>query len=235
MLPCVKLSILMPVYNEFATLESAVKRVLDVEYPVEVELVIVDDGRTDGTRTLYSAWENDPRVRIHLKASNGGKGSAIRKGAELATGDYVIMCDADLEYSPEEIPSLLSPVLDNTAPVVYGTRTFGSHNAYSYLYVLGNRGVTTVANILFNCYISDLETCFKLMPLELYRDMNIKSAGFGMEAEITGKLLGRGVRPYEVPITYHARSREDGKKLTWKDGVEAVAILVRQRITARKG
>jgi glycosyltransferase involved in cell wall biosynthesis len=234
MLPCVKLSILMPVYNEFATLESAVKRVLDVDYPVEVELVIVDDGSTDGTRTLYQAWEGDPRVQIHLKASNGGKGSAIRKGAELATGDYVIMCDADLEYSPEEIPALLTPVLNNTAPVVYGTRTFGSHNAYSYLYVLGNRGVTTIANILFNCYISDLETCFKLMPLELYRTMNIKSAGFGMEAEITGKLLGRGIRPYEVPITYHARSREDGKKLTWKDGVEAVAILVRQRFAGRK-
>jgi glycosyltransferase involved in cell wall biosynthesis len=235
MLPCVKLSILMPVYNEFATLESAVKRVLDVDYPVEVELVIVDDGSTDGTRALYQAWEGDPRVQIHLKASNGGKGSAIRKGAELATGDYVIMCDADLEYSPEEIPSLLTPVLNNTASVVYGTRTFGSHNAYSYLYVLGNRGVTTIANILFNCYISDLETCFKLMPLELYRTMNITSAGFGMEAEITGKLLGRGIRPYEVPITYHARSREDGKKLTWKDGVEAVAILVRQRFAGRKG
>jgi glycosyltransferase involved in cell wall biosynthesis len=231
----VKLSILMPVYNERATLESAVKRVLDVDYPVEVELVIVDDGSTDGTRTLYSAWENDPRVLIHLKPSNGGKGSAIRKGAELATGDYLIMCDADLEYSPEEIPSLLTPVLDGTAPVVYGTRTFGSHNAYSYVYVLGNRAVTTVANILFNCYISDLETCFKLMPLELYREMNIKSAGFGMEAEITGKLLGRGIRPYEVPITYHARSREDGKKLTWKDGVEAVAILLRQRLAARRG
>jgi glycosyltransferase involved in cell wall biosynthesis len=230
----VKLSILMPVYNEVATLESAVKRVLDVDFPIDVELVIVDDGSTDGTRSLYSAWESDPRVQIHLKQSNGGKGSAIRKGAELATGDYVIMCDADLEYSPEQIPSLLIPVLDDTASVVYGTRTFGSHNAYSYLYVLGNRGVTTVANILFNCYISDLETCFKLMPLQLYRDMNIKSAGFGMEAEITGKLLGRGIRPYEIPITYHARSREAGKKLTWKDGVEAVAILVRQRIAARK-
>jgi glycosyltransferase involved in cell wall biosynthesis len=230
----VKLSILMPVYNEFATLESAVKRVLDVDYPVEIELVIVDDGSTDGTRTLYQAWEGDPRVQIHLKPSNGGKGSAIRKGAELATGDYVIMCDADLEYSPEEIPSLLTPVLNDVSTVVYGTRTFGSHNAYSYVYVIGNRGVTTVANILFNCYISDLETCFKLMPLELYRELNIKSAGFGMEAEITGKLLGRGVRPYEVPITYHARSREAGKKLTWKDGVEAVAILVRQRIAARK-
>jgi len=230
-----KLSILMPVYNEFATLESAVKRVLDVKYPVEMELIIVDDGSTDGTRALYSAWADHPQVRIHLQASNGGKGSAIRKAAELADGDYVIMCDADLEYSPEEIPALLTPIRDSTASVVYGTRTFGSHNAYSYYYVLGNRAVTTVANVLFNCYISDLETCFKLMPLELYRSMNVKSAGFGMEAEITGKLLRRGIRPYEVPITYHARSREAGKKLTWRDGVEAAFILVRQRFAARTG
>jgi glycosyltransferase involved in cell wall biosynthesis len=228
----VKLSILMPVYNEVATLESAVKQVLDVDYPVEVELVIVDDGSTDGTRDLYSQWESDARIRIHLKASNGGKGSAIRKGAELATGDYVIMCDADLEYAPEEIPSLLMPVLDGKAEVVYGTRTFGSHNAYSYIYVLGNRGVTTAANVMFNCYLSDLETCFKLMPLPLYRKLDIRSDGFGMEAEVTGKLLRNGVRPYEVPISYKARSREAGKKLTWRDGVEALWILLRQRFAA---
>jgi len=226
----VKLSILMPVYNEVATLQSAVKRVLDVHYPVEIELVIVDDGSKDGTRDLYAQWSDEPRVVVHLKAANGGKGSAIKKGAELATGDYVIMCDADLEYAPEEIPSLLAPILDGQAEVVYGTRTFGSHNAYSYLYVLGNRGVTTTANVLFNCYISDLETCFKLMPLELYRKLDVKSAGFGMEAEITGKLLRRGVRPYEIPITYKARSREAGKKLTWKDGVEAIWILAKERV-----
>ena len=220
----------MPVYNEAATLRSAVKRVLDVDYPVEIELVIVDDGSTDGTRDLYPQWRSEPRVIIHEKPTNGGKGSAIRKGAELATDDYVIMCDADLEYAPEEIPSLLAPILDGEATVVYGTRTFGSHNAYSYLYVLGNRGVTTVANVLFNCYISDLETCFKLMPLELYRSLDVKSAGFGMEAEVTGKMLRRGVRPYEVPISYKARSREDGKKLTWKDGVEAIWILARERL-----
>jgi glycosyltransferase involved in cell wall biosynthesis len=231
----VKLSILMPVYNEVAVLEAAVKRVLDVPYPVETELIIVDDGSTDGTRSLYDTWAGDPRVRVHLKESNGGKGSAIRKAAELADGDYMMICDADLEYSPEEIPSLLAPVLNGAATVVYGTRTFGSHNSYSYLYVLGNRAVTTVANVLFNCYISDLETCFKLMPLELYRSLDVVSAGFGMEAEITGKLLGRGIRPYEVPITYNARTREEGKKLTWRDGVEAVVILTRQRLAARKG
>ncbi|HEU4997614.1 MAG TPA: glycosyltransferase family 2 protein, partial [Lapillicoccus sp.] len=116
-----KLSILMPVYNERNTLENAVKRVLDVDYPVDVELVIVDDGSTDGTRDLYAQWEDDPRVVLHQKPSNGGKGSAIRKAAELATGDYVIICDADLEYAPEEIPDLLQPVLRGEAEVVYGT------------------------------------------------------------------------------------------------------------------
>jgi dolichol-phosphate hexosyltransferase len=229
-MPRVKLSILMPVYNEVATLQSAVKRVLDVDYPVEMELVIVDDGSTDGTRALYPQWACEDRVRIHEKPTNEGKGSAIRTGAGLADGDYVIMCDADLEYAPEEIPSLLAPILDGQAEVVYGTRTFGSHNAYSYLYVLGNRSVTTFANVLFNRYINDLETCFKLMPLELYRKLDIKAAGFGMEAEMTGKILRAGLRPYEVPISYKARSREAGKKLTWKDGVEAIWILARERV-----
>lgn len=230
MLPAVKLSILMPVYNEVATLVAAVDRVLAVEFPVQTELVIVDDGSDDGTRNLYPRWRDDHRVVIYEKATNGGKGSAIRKGAELATGDYVIMCDADLEYAPEEIPSLLAPVLRGAAQVVYGTRTFGSHNAYSYLYVLGNRGVTTTANILFNCYLSDLETCFKLLPLALYRRLDVRSVGFGMEAEITGKLLRAGVRPYEIPISYAARSREQGKKLTWRDGVQAIWILARERV-----
>ena len=229
-MPPMKLSILMPVYNEVATLQSAVKRVLDVDYPVEIELVIVDDGSTDGTRALYPQWACEDRIRIYEKPTNEGKGAAIRTGAGLADGDYVIMCDADLEYSPEEIPSLLAPILDGQAEVVYGTRTFGSHNAYSYFYVLGNRGVTTFANVLFNRYISDLETCFKLMPLGFYRKLDIKAAGFGMEAEVTGKILRAGVRPYEVPISYKARSREAGKKLTWKDGVEAIWILARERV-----
>jgi glycosyltransferase involved in cell wall biosynthesis len=229
----VKLSILMPVYNELATLDSAVKEVLNVAYPCETELIIVDDGSTDGTRDLYPAITSDSRVVLELHDRNRGKGAAIKTAARLASGDYIIMCDADLEYSPAEIPSLLAPVVAGDAEVVYGNRTFGSHNAYSYLYVLGNRAVTTWANILFNCYITDLETCFKLIPADLYRKLNIRSAGFGMEAEITGKLLRRGIRPYEVPISYKARGREAGKKLTWRDGVDAVLILVRERIAAR--
>ena len=224
-----RLSILMPVYNEVATIEAAVKDVMAVDFPCDVELVIVDDGSTDGTRELYERFDGDRLVSVHLHDHNQGKGAAIRTAAQVATGDYVIMCDADLEYAPDEIPALLTPVLSGEAEVVYGTRMFGSHNAYSYLYVLGNRAVTTFANVLFNCYISDLETCFKLMPVALYRSLNVRSRGFGMEAEVTGKLLRRRVRPYEVPISYRARGREEGKKITWKDGVEALWILGRER------
>lgn len=227
-----RLSILMPVYNEAATLDRAVKRVLDVPYPCDMELVIVDDGSTDGTRDLYERF-TDPRLKKVLQPVNRGKGAAIRRASEEATGDYMVICDADLEYAPEEIPALLAPVLRGDAEVVYGTRTFGSHNAYSFWYVMGNKGVTTLANLLFNAYISDLETCFKLLPLHTYRELEIRSAGFGMEAEITGKLLRRGARPYEVPISYRARSRAAGKKLTWRDGVEALWILIRERTRPR--
>ena len=221
----------MPVYNEGATLAAALKRVLDVDYPCDIEVVAVDDGSTDGTAAVLAAVD-DPRVTVHRHAVNSGKGAAIRTAGTMATGDWIIMCDADLEYSPEEIPLLLQPVLRGEAQVVYGTRSFGSHNAYSFWYVMGNKGVTLCANLMFNAYISDLETCFKLMPLTLYRELDVQAAGFGMEAEITGKLLRRGVRPYEVPISYKARSREEGKKLTWKDGVEAIWILARIRASA---
>jgi len=225
----VKLSILMPVYNERATLASAVKDVLNVNFPCEMELVIVDDGSTDGTRDLYEQWAAEPRLTVHMHDRNRGKGAAIATAAAVATGDYVIMCDADLEYSPSEIPRLLAPVLAGDAEVVYGTRSFGSNNSYSFVYVMGNKAVTLCANVLFNCYLSDLETCFKLVPAGLYRDLRIREVGFGMEAEVTGKLLRRGIRPYEVAISYRARSREAGKKLTWRDGVEALWILTKIR------
>lgn len=228
-----KLSVLVPVYNEAATLSAALKRVLDVEYPCEVEVVIVDDGSRDGTAAILDALD-DPRARVVHHPVNKGKGAAIRTASQHATGDYMIICDADLEYAPEEIPLLLAPVLAGEATVVYGTRTFGSHTAYSFWYVLGNKAVTMFANVVYDCWISDLETCFKLLPLELYRELDVRSAGFGMEAEVTGKLLNRGYRPYEVPISYKARSREEGKKLTWKDGVEALWILGRERVRGRQ-
>jgi len=228
----VKLSVLMPVYNEESTLEAIVERVLAVSFPCDSELILVDDGSTDGTAKILATL-GDPRLITHTHDRNRGKGAAIRTAARIATGDYMVMCDADLEYSPEELPDLMSVVLRGDSEVVYGTRTFGSHTAYSFWYVMGNKTVTFFANLLFNSWISDLETCFKLMPIALYRELDVRSAGFGMEAEITGKILARGIRPYEVPISYRARGREEGKKLTWKDGVEALWILTRIRLSPR--
>ena len=226
----VKLSILMPVYNEARTVQAVVKRVLDVEFPCPVEIVIVDDASTDGTAEILSGFTDERLVKLKHPV-NRGKGAAIRTAVAAATGDFVVPLDADLEYQPEEIPQLLQPVLSGEAEVVYGSRSFGSHAAYSFWYVMGNKGVTTFANVLFNAYIADLETCFKLLPLDLLRDLHISSEGFGMEAEITGKLLARGIRPFEVPVTYRARTREAGKKITWRDGVEALWILGRVRVS----
>jgi glycosyltransferase involved in cell wall biosynthesis len=225
----VKLSILMPVFNEEARLADAIKQALDVSYPCEIELVVVDDGSTDRTREILAAVD-DRRVRVILHQRNQGKGAAIMTAATAAEGEYMVILDADLEYSPEDIPRLLQPVLDERTTVVYGNRTFGSHSSFSFWYVMGNKAVTTAANMLYNCYLGDLETCFKLMPVELYRSLRIRSRGFGMEAEVTGKLLRNRYRPYEVPISYHARSREEGKKITWRDGVEALWILLRERV-----
>jgi dolichol-phosphate hexosyltransferase len=229
----VKLSILMPAYNEGRTIATAIKRILDVHYPCEVELVVVNDGSKDETSRVLDGIA-DSRLTRRDHPTNRGKGAAIRTAAQAASGDYMIICDADLEYAPEEIPELLRPVMDGEAMVVYGTRQFGSHSSYSFWYVMGNKGVTTAANVLFNSYISDLETCFKLMPVDLYRELDIREPGFGMEAEVTAKLLRRGIRPYEIPISYRARGREDGKKITWRDGVEALWILSRIRARRRR-
>jgi glycosyltransferase involved in cell wall biosynthesis len=228
----VKLSILMPVYNEEDHIADALKQALAVDYPCEIELVVVDDGSRDGTAEVLGRID-DPRVRVISHPRNVGKGAAIRTAANRADGEYMVILDADLEYDPQDIPKLILPVLDGRAAVVYGNRTFGSHSAYSFWYVMGNKAVTTAANVLFNSYIGDLETCFKLMPIALYRSLDVRSRGFGMEAEVTAKLLRRKIRPYEVPISYRARSRDEGKKITWRDGVEALWILGRERTRRR--
>jgi dolichol-phosphate hexosyltransferase len=225
----VKLSILMPVYNEETRIANAVKHALNVNYPCETELLIVDDGSRDRTSEILSELD-DHRVRVIRHEVNKGKGAAVQTAVNAANGDYMVILDADLEYDPQDIPRLLEPVLDGRANVVYGNRSFGSHSSFSFWYVMGNKAVTTAANMLFNCYLGDLETCFKLMPVDLYRSLNVKSKGFGVEAEVTGKLLRRRIRPYEVPISYHARRREEGKKITWRDGVEALWILTRERL-----
>jgi glycosyltransferase involved in cell wall biosynthesis len=225
-----KLSILTPIYNEANTLQKVIDRLLAIDFPADTEFVMVNDGSVDDSAAILDAV-TDPRVVVFHQPKNMGKGAAIRKAVEIATGDYMIICDADEEYRPQEIPALMQPVLDGEAQIIYGTRTFGSHTSYSYWYVIGNKGVNLAANILFNAYVSDVETCFKLMPLELYRSLDVKANGFGMEAEVTGKLLAAGYRPYEVPISYKARTRAEGKKITAWDGVEALWILFKIRVT----
>ena len=223
-----KLSILIPAYNEAATVGVAVKRLLDIRYPCDIELVIVNDGSADDTMDVLSSID-DPRVVVTGHPVNRGKGAAVRTAAALATGDYMLIFDADLEYSAEDILSLLSPLQRGDAEVVYGVRTFGASTAHSFWFVIGNRVNTFTANALFNTWISDLHSCLKLLPLALFRELPVKENGFGLDTELTAMLLARGVRPYEVPIHYKARSREEGKKLTWGDGVEATWILLRVR------
>jgi glycosyltransferase involved in cell wall biosynthesis len=219
----------MPVYNEEARLPEALKQALGVDYPCDYELVVVNDGSKDRTAEILDSSDN-PHLRTIHRPKNMGKGAAIRTAVDAADGDYMVILDADLEYDPRDIGKLVQPVLDGRATVVYGNRNFGGHAAFSFWYVMGNKAVTLYANILFNSYIGDLETCYKLMPLPLYRALNVKSKGFGMEAEVTGKLLRHRIRPHEIPITYTARSREEGKKITWRDGVKALLILTRERV-----
>ncbi len=222
-MPPSSLSVLIPVYNEEATLA----RLLDaVEARPEVtELVIVDDASTDRTPEILGARAFTKPVRLVRHPENRGKGGALRTAIAAATGEYAIVQDADLEYDPADYPRLLEPVRRGRARVVYGTRTFSSHSAYSFWYVMGNKLVTLATNVLYNTYISDMETCYKLMPLDTWRALGLRRGGFSIEPEITAKLLRRGERIYEVPISYAARSREEGKKLTWRDGLEALWTL----------
>jgi len=225
----VKLSILIPAYNEAATVGVAVKRLLDIRYPCDIELVIVNDGSVDDTMNVLSGID-DPRVVVTEHKVNRGKGAAVRTAAALATGDYMLIFDADLEYSADDILSLLAPLQRGDAEVVYGVRTFGANTAHSFWFVIGNRVNTFTANALFNTWISDLHTCLKLLPLSMFRELPVKENGFGLDTELTAMLLARGVRLYEVPIHYKARSREEGKKLTWGDGVDSTWILLRVRM-----
>jgi glycosyltransferase involved in cell wall biosynthesis len=223
-----RLSVLIPVHNEERTLE----RVLDaVEARPEVhELVIVDDGSTDRTREILSTREFRHPAQVIHHAVNRGKGSAVRTAIDAATGDVALIQDADLEYDPVDYPALLEPFERRGVQVVYGTRSFSSHSAYSFWFVMGNKMVNLWNNVLFNCYLSDLETGYKVMPLELWRSLDLRSNGFEIEPEITAKLLRRGIRIYEVPISYAARTRAEGKKLTWQDGVRALWTLGRLRV-----
>ena len=228
-----KLSILMAAYNEEITIARAVDKILKADYPCEIELIIVDDGSTDTTPMLLSRVE-DPRVMVCRHSANQGKGAALLTAASLATGTHILPFDADLEYVAEDIPRVLEPVLEGRCEVVYGVRLSGSNAVYrSYLYVAGNRLLTRMANVLFNARLSDLHTCLKLMPLVMLRSLDLREKGFGLDSEITARLLRSGIRPFEVPISYYGRSHAEGKKITWRDGIACTRILLRVRLRTR--
>lgn len=226
-----RLSIVMPVYNERRTLRDALKAVLDVDFPLPVEILVVDDGSTDNGLETVLDLVDGANVRLLRQAFNQGKGSAVRRGITEATGDILTIFDADLEYDPADLVGLLRPIVAGQARVVYGTRAFSSGTAFSFWYVVGNRLVSLWASVLFNTWLSDIETCFKIAPIEAWRDIPLASSGFGIEAEVTGWLLRRGERIFEKAISYRARDRAAGKKLTWTDGVEALWILLRIRLS----
>jgi glycosyltransferase involved in cell wall biosynthesis len=211
-------------------LERAVDAVLAAKVSDSLELLIVDDGSTDGTRDILREREWPSEVRIVYHERNGGKGAAIRTALAEARGTYTTIMDADLEYEPSDIPALLSPLRAGDAQAVFGTRAFQSHSAYSFWYVIGNRAVTFAANLLYNSWVSDMMTGQKAMSTELFRSLKLREGGFAIEAEITARLLRRGIRIYDVPIGYTARTREEGKKLTVLDGFRVLRTLVRCRV-----
>jgi len=225
-----KLTIAVPVYNERERVEPALKELLGTTFPVEVEVVVVDDGSVDGTWETLNTLSLPPSVRLVRHDRNRGKGAALRTALDTATGDVFVPFDADLEYDPADLVRVLQPIRDGESDVVFGTRAFGSHTAFNFWYVVGNKALNLCANVLFNCYLSDLETCYKMARTPILRSLGLRSNGFDIEPEVTAKLLKAGYRPYEVPIDYRARTREQGKKINWRDGVRALWVLLRERL-----
>ena len=225
------LSILMPVFDERPTVEAAIDDALTAELPVETrQLVIVDDGSTDGTRELLRSLADRESVEIVFHDRNRGKGAAIRTALEHATGEFAAVLDADLEYRAADLVHVLEPLLSGEANVVFGTRAWTSQSSFSFWYVMGNKAVTMAANVLYNCWISDVMTCHKAMRTDLFRSLRLRERGFAIEPEIAARVLRAGERIHEVPISYRARGREAGKKLTTMDGLRVLRTLVRCRI-----
>ena len=230
-MPPRSLTILMPVFDEAATVLDAIDDVLRADLPVAArELIVVDDGSTDGTRELLRHMDLPDGVQVHHHERNRGKGAALRTALAQATGDVTAILDADLEYRAGDLATLLAPIIQGDANVVFGSRMWSSHAAYSFWYVVGNKAVTMATNVLFNCWISDVMTCHKAIRTDLFRSLRLRENGFAIEPEIAARVLRAGERIYEVPIMYRARSRDEGKKLTAVDGLRVLRTLVRCRI-----
>jgi glycosyltransferase involved in cell wall biosynthesis len=226
------LSILMPVYNERERVERAISEVLATELPTEFELIVVDDGSTDGTLEILRGADWGERVRLFEHPHNQGKGTAIRTGLQQARGEFAAIFDADLEYDPADLGLLMPPLLDGRTNASFGVRVFDGYTSHSFLFVLGNKGVTLACNVLFNVYLHDIMTCHKMIRTDVFRNLPLQAAGFAIEPEITARLLQRGERIYEVPVHYRARSNDEGKKLTAVDGFRVIGTLLRCRLSA---
>ncbi|MBL7063244.1 MAG: glycosyltransferase family 2 protein [Anaerolineae bacterium] len=241
-----KLSVVMPVYNEIETIAEILRRVRAVQLTVPVgygpengiavqfkrEIVIVDDGSTDGTREILHTLEGEPDVVVVFHEHNQGKGAAVRTGLRHASGDVMLVQDADLEYDPRDYPALLQPIVEGRSQVVYGSRFRGGPTrAMFFWHMAGNRFLTLVTNVLYNTILSDMETCYKVFTREVAEQLDLKAPGWGFDPEITAQILKRGYRIYEVPISYTGREFEEGKKISWRDGITVLWTLIRYRFT----
>ncbi len=228
------LSIVIPVYNEFHTLEQLVERVIAVNLPLDREIVMVDDGSTDGTREVYSEIQKkwpDVSIQVKLAEKNMGKGAAIRQGFALAKGDIILVQDADLEYDPRDYPVLLAPILDGKADVVYGSRFVGgdAHRVLYFWHMVGNRFLTLMSNMTTNLNLTDMETCYKVFRAEVLKSFTLKSNTFTIEPEMTAKVAKGKWRIFEVGISYAGRTYAEGKKIDWKDAIRALWAIFRFR------
>jgi glycosyltransferase involved in cell wall biosynthesis len=228
-LPNPLLSVVMPVFNEKATIDEIIRRTLAV--PLRVQLIVVDDCSTDGTRDMLTSLQRELGFTLVLQPKNAGKGAALRRGFQEVHGDLVVIQDADLEYSPEEFPELIDLICEGRADVVYGSRFLGRHRVFMFTHYMGNRALTMFTNILYNTMLTDMETCYKVMRTEVLRSMTLEANGFGIEPELTAKIFKRGYRVYEVPISYDGRGYDEGKKIGWRDGFVALWVLLKFRFT----
>lgn len=223
------LSIIIPVYNEKKTIRDIIDRVQEVEVGLEKEIIIIDDGSDDGTREVLKTFDF-PNVKIHLHDKNQGKGAALQTGIARATGNIVLIQDADLEYDPREYPKLLEPILDGRADVVYGSRFLGGpHRVLFFWHYVGNKFLTTFCNMVANLNLTDMETCYKIFRKEVIERITLKSERFGIEPEMTIKIAKLKCRIYEVPISYSGRDYSEGKKIGWKDGIAAIFHILRYK------